>query len=137
MLHCFDNVLVPRTTAQIAFELFAYFLLAGVGVFFAEVDSAHHHAWRTKTALQAMAFFKRSLHGVHGAVGLGQTFDGGDLSIGCLGEQHIARLHCIAIDDNGACAALGGVATHVGTGEVEVFTQGLHQQRIRCRFDSD
>jgi hypothetical protein len=32
---------------------------------------------------------------------------------------------------------LGGIATHVGAGEVEVFTQGLHQQSIGCRLNSD
>ena len=127
MLHCFDNVLITRATAQIAFKLFTNFLLAGIGVFFAEVDSAHDHAGCAKTALQAVALLEGSLHRVHGAVGLGQAFDGGDLCVGCLGEQHIARLHRITIDDDGASATLRSIATHMGAGEMEVFTQGLHQ----------
>ncbi len=122
VLHCFDNVLVPRATAEVALELFANILFAGVGVFFTQVDGTQHHAWGTETALQAMALFKCSLHGVHGSVGLGQTLDGGDLCIGCLGEQHIARFHRVPVDDDGASAALGSVATHMGAGEVEVFT---------------
>jgi hypothetical protein len=137
VLHCFDDILVTRATAEVAFELLANFLLAGIGVFFAEVDCAQYHARGAKTALQAVALFESGLHGVHGAVRLGQTFDGSDLRVGRLGKQHIARLHRVAIDDDGASAALGGIATHVGAGEVEVFTQGLHQQSIGCRLNSD
>ncbi len=74
---------------------------------------------------------------MHGAVGLGQAFDRGDLGISRLCEQHIARLDGVAVHDDGTSAALGGIATHMGAGEVEVFTQGLHQQGIRCRLDSD
>ena len=137
MLHCFDNVLITRAAAEVALELFTNFLLAGIGVFFAEVDGTQHHAWGTETALQAMALLEGGLHGVHGAIGLGQTLDGGNLGVGRLGQQHIARLHRVAVNNNGARAALGGVATHMGAGEVEVFTQGLHQQSIGCRLDSD
>ena len=137
MLHCFDDVLVTGATAQIAFKLFTNFLLAGIGVFFAEVDGTQHHARGTETALQAVAFFKSSLHGVHGAIGFSQTLDGGNLGVSRLGQQHIARLHRVAINNDGTSAALGGIAAHVGAGEVEVFTQGLHQQSIGCRLDSD
>ena len=68
MLHSFDDVLITRATAEVALELLANLLLAGVGVFLAKVDSAHHHAGGAETALQAMAFFKCRLHGVHRAV---------------------------------------------------------------------
>jgi len=118
VLHCFDDVLVTRTTAEVAFELFTNFLLASIRVFFAEVDGTQHHARGAKTALKAMALFERGLHGVHGAIGLGQTLDGGDLRIGRLSQQHIARFHRVAVHDNGTSAALGGIATHVGAGEV-------------------
>ena len=63
-----------------------------------------------------MALFKSGLHGVHGAVRLGQAFDGGDLCVGYLGQQHIARLHRVAVDDDGTSTALRGVATHMGAG---------------------
>jgi len=137
MLHCFDNVLITRAAAEVALELFTNFLLAGIGVFFAEVNCAQHHARGAETALQAMALLERGLHGVHGAIGLGQTLDGGNLGVGRLGQQHIARLHRVAVNNDGASTALGGIATHMGAGEVEVFTQGLYQQSIGCRLDSD
>ena len=65
-----------------------------------------------------MALFERGLHGVHGAIGLGQTLDGGNLRIGRLSQQHIARFHRVAVHDDGTSAALGGIATHMGAGEV-------------------
>jgi hypothetical protein len=37
-------------------------------------------------------------------------------------QQHIAGLDRIAVDDHGAGAALGGVATHMGASETEVLT---------------
>ena len=118
MLHCFDNVLVTGATAEVAFKLFTNFLLAGIGVFFAEVNCAQHHARGAETALQAMALLERGLHGVHGAIGLGQTLDGGNLRIGRLSQQHIARFHRVAVHDDGTSASLGGIATHEGAGEV-------------------
>ena len=90
MLHCFDNVLITRAAAEVAFKLFTNFLLAGIGVFFAEVDGTQHHARCAETALKAMALLERGLHGVHGAIGVCQAFNGGDLGALGLGGEHVA-----------------------------------------------
>ena len=88
--HRFDNVLVTCAAANIAFQMLANFNLAGFGVVIAQVDRAHHHAGGAKAALQAVAFFKRRLHRVHGAVFGGQAFNGGDVCTLGLCGQHVA-----------------------------------------------
>ena len=130
MLHGLDDVLVTGATAQIAFEQFANFEFAGVGVALGDVNGAHDHAGCAKTALQAVAFFECGLHGVHGAIGLGHAFNGGDFgALGLCGE-HVARLDGAAIDMNGTRATLGGVATHVGASQFEVLAQSVDEQCV-------
>ena len=90
MLHGLDDILVTGATAQIAFEQFANFEFAGVGVTLGDVDCAHDHAGRAETALQAVTFFECRLHGVHGAVGLGHAFNGGDFGALRLCGEHVA-----------------------------------------------
>ena len=92
----------------------------------AQIDRVHDHAGCAKAALQAVAFFERCLHGMHRTVGRSDTLDGGDGRSSDLPEQHIARLHGIAVDVHGAGAALSGIATDVGAGEFKMFAQGLH-----------
>jgi len=130
LLHGFDNVLVTRATAQIAFEQFANFEFAGVGVAVGNVDRAHDHARCAEAALQAMAFFECGLHGVHGAIGLGHTFNGGNFGALCLCGEHVARLDGTAVDMNGTCATLGCIAAHVGAGEFEVLAQCVDEQSV-------
>ena len=63
-----------------------------------ELDRTHQHAWRAKTALQAVVLMKGELHRVQ-RLGSAQAFDG---------------RHPCAIDCNGeARAALHGTVVHV------------------------
>ena len=57
---------------------------------FGNVNSAHDHAGGAKTALQTVAFFEGRLHGVHGAVGMRQAFNGGHFSTLGLCGEHVA-----------------------------------------------
>jgi hypothetical protein len=85
--------------------------------------------------LQTVAFFECGLHGVQSAIRLGQTFDGGDLLALDLAQQHIARLHGVAVHNNGARTTLRGIATHMGAREFEIFSNGLHQQSVGRGLD--
>ena len=130
LLHGFDDVLVASAAADIALQQGADVVRVGLGVVLAQIDCAHHHAGGAKTALQPVAFLESRLHRVHGAVGSGQPFNGGDLRTICLGRQHIAGFDGSPIHDDGTGAALGGVAAHMGAGEFELLTQHLHQQGV-------
>ena len=129
-LHGFDDVLITRAAAQVAFQQLADLALARLGVVRGQIHCAHHHAGGAKAALKAVAFLESRLHWVHGAVGFGQAFDGGDVRATGLRGQDVARLDGAPVHDDGAGAALGGVAADMGAGEFEVFAQGLHQQGV-------
>src|SRR6266851_4341491 len=79
--HRFDDVLVTRAAAEIAFELGANCFLVGVRMALYQIDRAHHHPRRAEAALQAVAFLERSLHRMLLTVA-GEAFDG----------RHLGRL---------------------------------------------
>jgi hypothetical protein len=89
LLHGLDNILIARAPAQVALQLLANHLFAGIGMAFAQVNRAHDHSGRAKTALQAMAVFEGGLHGVHGSICIGQALYGGDLRTLGLCQQNI------------------------------------------------
>jgi hypothetical protein len=121
---------IAGAAADIAFQPVANFFLAGVGIAVHQVDRAHHHAWRAKPALQAVIVAKRLLHRMQ-SVTVGQAFNGRHFGALGLHRQHRARLHGGAIHMHHAGAALACVATHMGSGQVEVLAQKLHQQCAR------
>ena len=90
LLHGLDNILITGATAQVALELLANHLLAGLWMALAKVNGTHDHAGGAIPTLQAMAIFEGGLHGVHGSVGIGQTLDGCDLRALGLRQQDIA-----------------------------------------------
>ena len=103
---------------------------AGARMLVTQVNRAHDHAGGAKAALQAMAILEGRLHRVHGAVGRGQAFDGGDLSATGLGGQNVAGFDRAAIHDHGTGAALCCVTADVGASELQVAAQGLYQQGV-------
>ena len=69
-----------------------------------------------------MAVLERGLHRVHGAVLLGQALDGHDVGARNLGCQDVAGLDRVPVQDDGTGAALRGIATDMGSGQLEVFS---------------
>src|SRR6185369_7136080 len=131
LLHRLDDVLVAGASAQIAFELGTDRLFIRVRMPLHQVDSGEHHAGRAESALQAVAVLERSLHRVQLAVSRGETFDGGYLrSIRLRGEDR-ARLDRIAIDQDGAGAALPGIATDMRSSQTQLVADEIDQQRTR------
>jgi hypothetical protein len=70
------------------------------------------------------------LNGMELAVGC-ETFDGGDFaSIGHHCEKR-AGLHRAAIEEDGACTTVGGVAADVCAGEVEMLAKEFDEKGAR------
>jgi hypothetical protein len=90
LLHGLDNILIAGATAQVALQLLANHLFTGIWMAFAQVNRAHDHSGRAKTALQAMTVFEGGLHGMHGPICIGQSLNGGDLRTLRLCQQNIA-----------------------------------------------
>ena len=53
LLHGLDNILIAGATAQVALQLLANHLFTGIWMAFAQVNRAHDHSGRAKTALQS------------------------------------------------------------------------------------
>src|SRR3989454_2217531 len=60
---------------------------------------------------------------------LRKALDGDHFRAVSLNGEHRARLCGAAIDEDGACAALTGVAADVRAGEAEGFSQVLNEQQ--------
>ena len=58
-----------------------------------------------------------------------QAFHGGELVAVGLDGEHGAGLHRLSVEEDGAGAAVGGVAPDVRPGQPEVFAQQVHQQK--------
>src|SRR5260370_1381460 len=78
-LHGLDDVVIAGAAADVAFQPFAYVLLAGIGVMAGEVDGAHDHARGAEAALQPVMLAEGGLHRMQRAIA-GQPPHGGPLS---------------------------------------------------------
>src|SRR5215468_9377789 len=128
--HGLDDVVVAGAPAQVALEPVPDLVLAGIRHPLAQVGRAHDHARRAEPALQAVVLAERGLHRMELAAA-GQALDGRDLGPVGLDREHRAGLDRLAVDVDGARAALTGIAADVRTGEPEVLAQRLDQQSGR------
>lgn len=89
--------------------------IGGLQVVGEQTCCGHDHSRRAKSTLQSMALRKSDLNGMQ-VRAFGQSLDRGDLSTVGLHSQYGARLHRIAIHEDGAATALAGVAAYVRAG---------------------
>src|SRR5258708_31002006 len=94
----------------------------------------HHEAGGAEAALGAspvaVGFLDCSQRPV-----LAYAFDGGDLLAFATGGEHGARKHRSAVNQHGAGAAGGVVASALGAGEVEFPAQRIEQESVRLDGD--
>src|SRR5439155_19314184 len=86
------------------------------------------HSRRAEPALQPMLVPERLLHRMQLAV-LRQAFDGGDGAPFGLDREQRAGLHGPAVEEDGAGAALAGVAPYVRPGQAEDVAQEMDEQQ--------
>src|SRR5262245_5341575 len=132
------DVVIAGATAQVPLERVANLLLRRARVLLQVARRGHHHPGRAEPALQPVAATEGILDRVQFSVG-GEPLDRGDLApVGLRGEQR-ARFHRLAVAQDGARAARGGVAPDVGTGEAERLPEEVHEERPRfdVRLASD
>jgi hypothetical protein len=70
---------------------------------------------------------KSLLHRMQRTVGAGEAFDGGDFLTLCHRDEGEAGQNAAAVDHDRAGAALTMVAAFLGTGEPDMFAQGIEQ----------
>jgi hypothetical protein len=118
----FDDIVVSSATADIPLQPSAHFSFSRFLVPTQEISGGHHHAWRTKSALQAMIFVKRLLDDAERAIVIRHTLNGSYRRTISLKREHRTRFDARAVEMNNASAALARVAADMGSGETEVFT---------------
>ncbi len=64
------------------------------------------------------------------ALALGESLDCQERPAGQGWRDERAALHCLAVEQNHAGAALAGVAAHVGAGEAELVAEQFRHQRL-------
>src|SRR5580704_74993 len=109
VLYCLHDVLVASTAAQIPRDAPTNLLLAGIRVFAQQSIRRDQHARRAEPALQAMLFLEPLLQRMQLAI-LHQAFHGEQFAAIGLHGKHGARFDCLAVEKDGARAAMGGVA---------------------------
>ena len=89
----------------------------GILVALGDIDPHHYHPGRTIAALQTVFLSERRLHGMQCTV-LSNTLDGFDLSAVQLHREDGAGFDRRAVDMHCASAALAGVTTDMGAGQL-------------------
>src|SRR5712691_5587817 len=107
-----NDIDVAGAAAQIAFQRELDLVVRGIRVLLQQVHGLHDHAGRAEAALQAVLLPETLLHRVQLARRC-QTLDRQDVGALGLHREHGARFHGLAVQVDGAGAALGGVAAHV------------------------
>src|SRR4051794_15188700 len=127
LLDRLHDVHVAGTPAQVAADPLADLRLGRCLVLPEKPGGLHDHPRGAEPALQAMLIPERLLERVE-AGAVGHPLDGLDLPPVRLDGQHRARLGALAVDMDGARAAVARIAAHVRPGQPEVVTQQMDEQ---------
>src|SRR5262245_8060138 len=130
VLNRVDDVLITGAAAEIAGDPLTDLALGRLRVVLQQSDRRHDHPGRAETALQPVFFPEAFLQRVQLAV-RGEPLDRRDgRSVGLHREER-AGLRAAAVDENGAGAALCGVAADVRAGQAQLFAEEVDEQDAR------
>src|SRR5690606_40198242 len=115
---------VSRATAEVAGECFTDLLTVGQRVAEQEPVSGHQNAGRAEPALRGAAVGEGGLERVR-LPRPGEAFDGGDLAAHGLEDGREAGEDGLAVDEDGAGAAVALVASLLGAGQAEDVPERL------------
>jgi hypothetical protein len=119
-----NDVRVSATAADVAGHGFTD-LLIGFGMTFVDqADCRTDLPGSAVATLESVVFDKCRLHRMELACRR-QTFDGGDLIVLVHDGQRETGIDALAVDKDGAGAALAVIAALLGSGEADVFAQGI------------
>src|SRR5215469_18959852 len=120
---------VSGTAAQIAAQGFADFVVGGAGIGRQQLLHRHHEAGGAETALCPSPVAVGFLDCCKCAV-LGDAFNRRDLLAFATGSQQRAGEHGRSVDEDGARAAGGIIASALGAGKFELTSQRVEQERV-------
>src|SRR3984893_18089516 len=125
------DVPVAGAAAEVALQAFADLLVAWIGVAVEQIGGRHDEARRAVAALQPVLVPEGLLDRVQRPVGGRHALDGLHLVAIALHGEEGAGLDSLAIEKDGAGAALAGVTTDVRARKARHISQVVHQQEPR------
>ena len=123
-----DDVLVAGAAAVVALERVPDLVVGGVGVPGEEVGRDHDHAGRAEPALEAVLLPERLLQGMEAVASGARPSIVVTLPPSAWTASIVQDFTAVAVDVDGARAALARVAADVGAGEVEFLADQLDEQ---------
>src|SRR5262249_37376137 len=123
-------LVVAGAAAEIAGEPIARLFLGRVLVLVEERLCRDDKARRAKAALQRRMLEELLLDRVQ-LVAFGDALDSLDLAAFRFDTEHQARAHDLAVDDDGASAAIAGAAAFLAAGQVQFVAQAIKQRLLR------
>jgi hypothetical protein len=126
--HGCDDAVIGSASTEVSGHVFSDFDIRSCMPFTDTGDCRHDLARRAIAALEGVVFEKGFLHRMQGAVVTGNAFDRGYLTVLDLGRQGETGEHSLAIDMTGTGTALALIAAFFGTGQIEMFAQGIEKR---------
>ena len=120
-------MLIAGTAAEVAGDALPNLLFAGRGIVLQQVDRGHDHARRAVAALQAVLLPEALLQRMQLPFRR-ETLDRRHRRAVGLHGKHRARLRAPAVDEHRARAALARVTADMGSREIEMLAQEVHEQ---------
>src|SRR5580704_5870283 len=137
VLNGLDDVLVAGAAAEIARNAGADVVFARVRVLLKQPPGAGDHAGSAKPTLQAMHLAKAFLERMQRSIRSSNPLDGDDRGAVGLHREDGAGLHRLAVEIDGAGAAMGRLAADMRPGKAEMLAQEVDQKgsRLDQAFD--
>src|SRR6476661_10545916 len=129
-----DDVLVPCAPAEVPLEGLTDLRLCWRRVLLQVAGGRHQHAQRAVPAVESVVPVERILQRLQGPVRPGQRFDRRDLATVRLGGEERAGLHRLAVEVHRTRAAGRRVAPDVGSGESQLLSEEVDEERARLDF---
>ena len=115
-LNRFDDVVIARAAADVAFQPMTDLVLGGCGVHLQQFRSRHDHARSTEPALQTVVFLKSSLQDTERTIFVRHAFNGRNLCAFARAGKGRTRLYGASVDMNNARAALRRITADMRSG---------------------
>src|SRR5439155_16105997 len=95
-----------------------------------ELESGEHDPGSAESTLEAVVCLERLLNRMEPTV-LGEALDRRDFPAASLDREHRARFDGMAVQEDGARAAMARITTDVGSREAELVPNEIHEQHAR------
>jgi hypothetical protein len=128
VLNRLHNILIAGAAAQIAGDSPANIVLRRLGILLKERVGRHQHSGSTESTLQTVLLFEAFLQRVKLPF-LEESLHRKKLRSVRLDGKHRARLDCLSVKDDGASAAVAGVASNVRAGQPQRFANEVNKQK--------